>query len=71
MRKKIDSPRFTEIIRDRTPDDIEGGSNVGGDGLNEVSRSIERKAQGYINLVVTALGDGESERCLLAGPQAS
>jgi hypothetical protein len=55
---KIDGSRPTEIIRDRTTDDIEGGANVGTDGLNEVSGSIEWKAQGYINLVVIALGNG-------------
>jgi len=71
LRTEIDGPLLTEIIRDWTPNDVEGGSTVGGNGFDDVPRSIERKAQGHITLVVTMLANGKCERRRLAGRQVS
>ncbi len=40
---QIDCGLSTEIIRDRAPDHVEGGSTVGGNGIDEVTGRIEGK----------------------------
>src|SRR5664279_3619405 len=71
LRTEIDGPLPAEIIRNRAPNDVEGGSGVGGNGFDEVPRSIERKAQGHITRIITVLANSEGERRRLARRQVS
>jgi hypothetical protein len=70
-RTEINSPPSAKIIRDWAPDNVEGGSTVGGNGFDEVSRSIERKAQGDIALVVAKLATGKASAVVLPQGDAS
>ena len=59
---EIDYRLSTKIIRNWTPDLVEGGSTVGGSGLDEVTGRIERKAQGHAPMRIAMVCDGESKR---------
>jgi hypothetical protein len=59
---QIDCRLSTKIIRDWAPDHVEGGSAFGGSGLDEVTRRIERKAQGHAPMRIAMVCDGEGER---------
>ena len=59
---QIDCRLSTKIIRDRASDHVESGSVVYEDGLDEVTRRIEGKAQGHTPMRIAMVCDGEGER---------